>query len=175
MPISVDLNEFYNRLPKEGITCEIGVYKGGSAWTLYQAVKPHTLYLIDPYVPYGGHAILTNDNECIDARKSAHRQFADCHNVIFIEKTSKDASYDFPAFFFDIVYIDGDHSYDAVMDDLITYYDKIKVGGWLTGHDYKSASHLQVKEAVDDFLKERNLQLDFITNEEWPRWALNIR
>ena len=59
---------------------------------------------------------------------------------------------------YDIIYIDGDHSYHGVKHDLINAYTKIKNGGYIMGHDYemnmKKAHHMYdfgVKAAVDEF------------------------
>ena len=38
---------------------------------------------------------------------------------------------------YDIIYIDGDHSYDGVKHDLINSFRVIKNGGYIMGHDYE--------------------------------------
>ncbi len=55
----------------------------------------------------------------------------------------------------DFVFIDGDHSYDAVIKDIKAWLPKIKTGGILSGHDYEIPS---VKKACHDVLGERNLE-----------------
>lgn len=59
---------------------------------------------------------------------------------------------------YDIIYLDGDHTYNGVKNDLIHAYQKIKDGGYIMGHDYemnmKKAKHVYdfgVKKAVDEF------------------------
>lgn len=60
----------------------------------------------------------------------------------------------------DVVYIDGDHSYESVLQDCELWYPKIKSGGFLCGHDYSSHTKWKdVKRAVDVFLKENNLSI----------------
>lgn len=49
----------------------------------------------------------------------------------------------------DFVFIDGDHSYDGVMRDLVAWIPKVKVGGILAGHDYEW--NAEVTKAVDFF------------------------
>lgn len=53
-----------------------------------------------------------------------------------------------------LVYLDGDHSYDGVMSDLLNYYPKLVEGGVMAGHDYFSDAY-GVKYAVRDFVNER--------------------
>ena len=59
---------------------------------------------------------------------------------------------------YDIIYIDSDHSYNGVKNDLINAYSKIKNGGYIMGHDYemnmikaKTNYSFGVKKAVDEF------------------------
>jgi len=51
----------------------------------------------------------------------------------------------------DFVFIDGDHSYDAVKLDILTWKPRIKKGGILSGHDFGAES---VTNAVLELLKE---------------------
>jgi lipopolysaccharide biosynthesis glycosyltransferase len=59
---------------------------------------------------------------------------------------------------FDIIYIDGDHSYEGVKHDLTNALSKIKKNGYIMGHDYemnmtkaKNNYDFGVKQAVDEF------------------------
>lgn len=42
----------------------------------------------------------------------------------------------FPDQFFDIIYIDANHSYDDVLRDIISWYPKVKDNGFICGDDY---------------------------------------
>lgn len=46
----------------------------------------------------------------------------------------------------DFVFIDADHSTQAVNDDIVNYRPKIRRGGWITGHDINWP---EVREAVE--------------------------
>lgn len=51
----------------------------------------------------------------------------------------------------DFVFLDGDHSYEAVKNDITNWLPKIKDGGVLSGHDYGNGSYdFNVKKAVDE-------------------------
>jgi len=59
---------------------------------------------------------------------------------------------------FDMIYIDGDHSYEGAQKDLTVAYKKVKSGGWIMGHDYEmnmkkalTVYSFGVKRAVDEF------------------------
>lgn len=55
---------------------------------------------------------------------------------------------------YDVVYIDGDHSYSAVRADIEAYSKKLVSGGWLCGHDYH-AGYPGVIQAVDEWRENR--------------------
>ena len=64
---------------------------------------------------------------------------------------------------YDIIYIDGDHSYQGVKNDLINSYRKIKNGGYIMGHDYEMNMNkantyydFGTKQAVDEFCLNYN-------------------
>ena len=64
---------------------------------------------------------------------------------------------------YDIIYIDGDHSYQGVKNDLINSYKKIKNGGYIMGHDYEMNMNKAMtfydfgtKQAVDEFCTNYN-------------------
>ena len=62
----------------------------------------------------------------------------------------------------DCVFVDGDHSYEAVLNDLKFWWGKIVVGGQLMGDDYWMDD---VKKAVKKFSEEYNIYFDLLTNE----------
>lgn len=49
-----------------------------------------------------------------------------------------------------LVYLDGDHSYEGVITDLITWFPKLVNGGIMSGHDFR-AKEYGVEKAVYDF------------------------
>ena len=74
-------------------------------------------------------------------------------NVRFINKLSVEAAEDCKDRYFDYIYIDADHKYDSVYNDLKAWYPKLKVGGVMAGHDWWL---LDVRYAVKDFTKHLN-------------------
>lgn len=53
----------------------------------------------------------------------------------------------------DFCFIDADHTYEAVSEDLRLWNPKMRPGGLLAGHDYVNPDHLGVKAAVDEFFR----------------------
>lgn len=54
----------------------------------------------------------------------------------------------------DFVFLDAAHDYENVKNDILSWYPKIKVGGWLAGHDY-FLDHFGVKEAADEVFGDK--------------------
>lgn len=57
-------------------------------------------------------------------------------NIKLIENISVEAVKMFPDNYFDFIYIDGDHSYKSVSEDMGLWYPKLRVGGLFAGHDF---------------------------------------
>jgi hypothetical protein len=75
--------------------------------------------------------------------------------------SSVDACGSFADEYFDWVYIDGNHLYEFVKDDLESFYRKVRSGGFIAGDDYKTGGWWEsgVKLAVDEFLESMPVQL----------------
>tara|TARA_R110002074_G_scaffold388087_1_gene570537 strand:- start:3486 stop:4073 length:588 start_codon:yes stop_codon:yes gene_type:complete len=54
----------------------------------------------------------------------------------------------------DFVYIDAEHDYDSVKQDLSVWFPKVKIGGFLAGHDYNKQQFPGLVKAVWDFQKD---------------------
>ena len=52
--------------------------------------------------------------------------------------------------YFDLIFIDGDHRYEAVKKDIELWLPKVKVNGILSGHDYGARKFSGVTQAVDE-------------------------
>ena len=110
---------------------EIGVARGRHAFAMVRELKPQKTFLIDII-----------KEPCIDD------MFRNV-NYNFLEKSSIDASFDFPDEAFDFVYIDAEHTSKAIIDDIDHWYPKVVKGGILAGHDYMGHHKHQMKETID--------------------------
>jgi predicted O-methyltransferase YrrM len=64
----------------------------------------------------------------------------------------------------DFVFIDGDHGYQSVLDDIRAWLPKVKDGGWLGGHDIGIP---EVRQALADATR-----LPFVVdNTSWLVWV----
>jgi len=65
---------------------------------------------------------------------------------------------------FHFIYVDGDHSYDAVLNDLKNYYRLVEKGCVIAGHDIDQN---EVLRAFFDFVKENNIKEFYIKDPDW--------
>lgn len=152
---------------EKGFVCaEIGVWKGYNLDLILER-GPGELHLIDPWlsdmrVPGRWYAI--PQEEMDEIYNSVIKRF-NRKNIFIHRKTSEEASREFDDNYFDWVYIDGNHSYEYVKKDLNCWYPKVK--GILCGDDYVVSEKLQfgVIEAVDEFVKERDLELSVFNKQ----------
>jgi hypothetical protein len=69
----------------------------------------------------------------------------------------------------DVAYIDADHSYEAVKDDIAVWYPRVAAGGALCGHDYYRTGKTWpgVSRAVNEFVAEHGLTLNTYADSSW--------
>lgn len=78
----------------------------------------------------------------------------------------------------DAVFIDSNHRYQFVLQDLILWEKKLKPTGILMGHDYTDYKPLNFGTipAVAEFCAHYPWELDVVTQEEdWPSFCLKRR
>ena len=114
------------------VGAEIGVELGRYARCLVRKVPGLKLYGIDPWMTYEDQFNLHNPD------KFYEKCVRDCapYNIELIRKTSADAVGDFEDNSLDFVYIDGNHNFEYVVEDIAKWNKKVKVGGIISGHDY---------------------------------------
>lgn len=154
---------------KDLVGCELGVSFGFNlVYFLENLPNISKVYAIDPYQPYddppGGYVT----EEVINQVKSLFLTNIDRYQskVKFLNLPSDDAHFDIPNNTLDYIFIDGDHSYQAVKKDMSHYYSKVKTGGVFAGHDVHLSS---VRQAVEEFrtAKEIKTELLYCDHNVW--------
>jgi hypothetical protein len=156
-------------MPKNGVCAEIGVFRGDFSARVLRVTRPRILHLIDPWkyedggayqsAWYGGEKgqdQANMDRVYEEVKQRFNREIA--AGVVRIHRSpSARASTEFDDGYFDWVYIDGNHLYEYVKQDLERFYPKVRSGGFLTGDDYTPGGWWKggVKKAVDEFLEQR--------------------
>ena len=154
--------ELLKHLPKNGIVAELGVDKGLFSSQIIELCHPKKLHLVDVW-----------DSKRFSETKAlmVHELFKDKiadGSVVINRKISTEVVREFENNYFDWIYIDTDHSYNNTLAELTAYAEKIKVGGFIAGHDYAMGSWLTgikfgVIEAVSEFCVKNKWKLVYLT------------
>jgi len=147
------------------IAVEIGVRNGYFSDSLLKNTKLDVIYAIDPWT-------FNEENHAPDTSYYTAKELLGRHKerCQMIRATGNEASFQFYDDYFDFVYLDALHDFDSVYNDCMIWWPKVKSGGILAGHDYVIKEGFGVIEAVDRFVKEKNLELNTIGKQKnWRR------
>lgn len=117
---------------------EIGVAEGKYSEVLMKANPNIELLLIDPWHAYSDNPQNKTKDKNELAFNEAKRRVEALGGSVgqMIMKLSMDAVRDIENESLDFVYIDGHHSFDYVMQDLIEWSKRVRSGGIVSGDDY---------------------------------------
>lgn len=163
---------------------EIGVAYGYHAENILNSLKQVTYHGIDSYLSgydpddtfVGEVCRVFNEPEpqrAMDRLHSAveHKLQAYGDRARLYREKSVEAAESFSEDYFDLIFIDGTHTYDAVKTDIDVWWPKLKSSGFLCGDDYSWAS---VRKAVDEFSVRsgRELEISIKRNTGYPVWVI---
>lgn len=129
---------------------EVGMWTGENVESLLVRYPKLEMIGVDPYdetIPCKNKISFQEAERRFVARTVPHwRRFR------WLKLYSIDACLLFEDCFFDFVFIDADHRYEAVREDILGWMPKVKKGGIMAGHDYKvpGRRHPGVKRAVNE-------------------------
>ena len=119
-----------------GVFVEIGTHSGNFADEILSNSVNSILYCVDPYIKYDDYKDsinnITGDELFNSTKKKLINKYGE--RVKFIRDFSKDAV-DLIPNNIDFLYIDGNHQYNYVYEDLELYFPKVKKGGIIVGDD----------------------------------------
>lgn len=137
-----------NRTPSLAQFVEIGSYKGRSAAfaavEIYNSKKSIKFDCIDIWQPN----LMYND---LDFKTFKHNMAPVKHYYSAVKMNATEASEQYLDNSIEFVFIDADHSYEAVKHDIQTWWPKIKINGMIGGHDEQ---HEPVSRAVKEIFGE---------------------
>jgi hypothetical protein len=176
MKIFETRNDFIKNLDKNLIVCEIGVFKGEFSKIINDSILPKELHLVDPFDGMmcsgdkdGNNIVWVNLTEEMENIKNI---FSLNSNVFIHKGFSHDVLKNFEDNYFDVIYIDGDHTYNGVKIDLNLSLKKVKLGGLICGHDYSNIMFPDIVKAVDEFCVENVLKINYITKDGCPTFGI---
>lgn len=114
---------------------EIGVEEGLYSEVLCKANQNLELLSIDAWAAYHGYRDHTTQSKIDDIYERAKQRLAP-YNDKLIKGYSLEVAETIPDESLDFVYIDANHEFVHVVNDIAAWERKVKVGGIIAGHDY---------------------------------------
>lgn len=145
-----DLKDLLTFVPPGSVGVEVGCYMGESTQIMLESGKFRKLVCIDPWNP--GYY---RDRDMAEAEREFDRRISlpTQTRVIKLKMDSRKGLVAAGKYApIDFIYIDGDHRYHAVKDDIEKALILLGGGGIMAGHDYGRARSPGVKEAVKELL-----------------------
>lgn len=140
---------------------EVGVAAGAFSLMLCEAIPDLKLFCIDPWIGYDG-----NRRGGSDKRHSRNyqttRERLSSYDATLMRMKSMQAVSVFADEALDFVFIDGNHDYAFVKEDIEEWSKKVKSGGIVACHDYYHFKNSGVVEAVDEYTNYHRIQVTVI-------------
>jgi len=177
MPIEIpntnrkDLASLFGELGyKKG--AEIGTERGVYSDQLCARNPGLHLYCIDAWQCYSGYREHVTQEKLDDFVEETKERLAKYH-VDLIRKFSVAAATDFDDNSLDFVYIDANHRFQDVINDICYWLPKVRQGGILSGHDFvkrnNPAYQCHVVEAVSGYTAAYRIRPWFIMGRKEVR------
>lgn len=116
---------------------EVGVCDGTYSAKLAKHNPQMKLYGVDPFIPYEEYTDYRKKSTFEGMVNNATKNLAPyMDRYEFIRKFSMDAVKDFEDGSLDFVYIDANHDFVNVTNDIYHWSKKVRTGGIVAGHDY---------------------------------------
>lgn len=158
---------------------EIGTDQGEYAEVLCRTIPGLELFCVDPWLAHayepGEQPESKEGQEFFDKRYQQTVNRLRDFNATIIRKTSMGVVHTFPDNSLDFVYIDGNHDFLNVTQDIHYWFKKVRPGGILSGHDYvryPSKKYNHVQKVVNAYMTTYHLLPVFLvtpTNEGLKR------
>ena len=172
-----------NSLGLFGEGVEVGVFRGDYSNEILRTWRGSRLTSIDPWreFPVSDYVDLCNttqgDQEInYQSTVAALAKFGERSRILRL--TSVEAASQFEKSSLDFVYLDAQHHYEAVRDDIRLWLPKVRKGGVLGGHDYldgrRPSGQYGVKQAVQEFAESTGNDLVITHERDWPSWYVVV-
>lgn len=144
---------------------EIGCDVGDTTEFLLKSNPELILTGVDPYQNY----VDWNGNN-LHERETCYKNFTNRiapykDRFGLIRELSDNAHSQLIDEWFDVVFVDGLHTYEQLSKDCINFYSKVKPGGIFSGHDYNAIEG--VRRAANEFAQKMGKEILFTECDVW--------
>ncbi len=153
---------------------EVGVFTGALSAYLLRELPTCTLLMVDLWQAYAtasdDEISTVNDREMLEVMDHACKSVAFAADRVIVRRASSiDAAVGVLDGSCDIVFLDADHHYEAVVADIAAWWPKVKPNGVLCGHDWGyPATSVGVERAVREFVDRMSgLKIQWSLDYTW--------
>ena len=165
-----DLPKLFNELGFK-VGAEIGVLRGEWSVNLFHFIPDLKLYGIDKWGHYPTYRDFRSQRKLDECYEDAKNRLKD-HDCELIKKWSMDAVKDFEDESLDFVFIDGNHTFEYVTEDIAHWSKKVRKGGIVSGHDYfrsRSGVYIHVKDVVQGWTYAHGIHPWFVLEGKFEK------
>ena len=160
------------RFPKGGVYAEVGVATGTFSKAIFEHCAPKELHLID----------LWEGDRYEPGLRLVQQRLADeiqSGRVVISRGYSTAVLEGYPDSFFDVIYIDTNHSYELTLRELEIASKKVKPDGIISGHDFCVGNVVApyvygVIQACCRFVQEAGWTFKYLTLEPHGHWSFAL-
>jgi len=144
---------------------EIGSYEGRSAIFFLKNFSDSNITCVDTWSGSDEHNSV--NFQLIEKNFDLNTSIYQSNNLLMKHKMTSNEFFQKNDKHFDLIYVDGDHSFDQVKIDLINSWNILKNGGFLILDDYMWWYYKDLKKnpstPINDFIKENILNISKLT------------
>ena len=160
---NINLDEYKNK-PINYL--EIGTFYGANILSVANSYGLHTdskLYCIDPWEDYEDYPEYKNYQSTIYNTFLENIENSGVKDKIIINRGYSDKVIpNFEDCFFDIIYIDGNHEPEYVLEDAVLSFRKLKTGGIMILDDYGWGGPDLTQKGIDGFLSGYHKRITYL-------------
>lgn len=172
----VDVNSFNNKAINY---LEIGVFYGANIISVansYCSHKDSKMYCIDQWIDYDDYDEYKNEQPIIyDKFLTNIRNSGSEEKIVVNRGFSHEKILDYEDAFFDIIYIDGNHNPESVLEDAVLAFRKLKVNGIMIFDDYGWGGPDLTQRGIDAFLSGYHKRISMLGEKNTQIFVKKIR
>ena len=172
----VNVNEYKDKPIKY---LEIGTFYGANLLSVAETYGLHNdskLYCIDPWEDYNDYSEYKNEQPNIYNSFINNIEKSGIKDKIVINRGySNSELIKLKDDFFDIIYVDGNHEPEYVLEDAVLSFRKLKIGGILIFDDYGWGGPDLTQRGIDGFLSGYHKRINILGKRESQVFVKKIR
>lgn len=158
---------------------EIGTFYGANLLSVAESYASHPdskLWCIDPWIDYNDYPEYKNEQDKIyntflkNVENSGHKD-----KITICRGFSNNKVPEFEDNFFDIIYIDGNHEPEYVLEDAVLSFRKLKNGGIMIFDDYGWGGPDLTKRGIDGFLNGYHKRIQILGEKSSQVFVLKTK